>query len=102
MHIQNSDKTSENLSNRAILVIPFIELMGCQGCKFLFFYIDTSRNMTYIHGSYMSTTLYYRLTVAYLALSAVDLLGQLTDVQSDSSKIIDWVYSLQVEERDGM
>ena len=39
---------------------------------------------------------FYRVTVAFFALSSLDLLGGLQLVQSEAAKMIDWIYSLQI------
>ena len=37
-----------------------------------------------------------RVTIAYFALSGLDLLGALHEVEKDRVNIIEWIYSLQV------
>ena len=38
----------------------------------------------------------YRVTIAYFALSGLDLLGALHEIEKDKTDIIEWIYSLQV------
>ena len=38
----------------------------------------------------------YRVTIAYFALSGLDLLGELHEIEKDKTDIIEWIYSLQV------
>ena len=46
-------------------------------------------------------SVFCRLTVAYLSLSAINLLGCIGDLAADHKRIVDWIYSLQVEEANG-
>jgi geranylgeranyl transferase type-1 subunit beta len=36
------------------------------------------------------------MTIAFFALSGLDLLGALSEIEKDKESIIDWIYSLQV------
>lgn len=46
----------------------------------------------------LNYTLYfhYRLTIAFFALSGLDVLDSLDVITDEKEKIIDWIYSLQV------
>ena len=38
-----------------------------------------------------------RISVAYFSISGLDLLDSLGDIEDEREKIIDWIYSLQVQ-----
>ncbi|KAK3788326.1 hypothetical protein RRG08_025057 [Elysia crispata] len=39
----------------------------------------------------------HRISVAYFAISGLDLLGSLSDIEDEKENIIDWIYSLQIQ-----
>ncbi|RUS83103.1 hypothetical protein EGW08_009135 [Elysia chlorotica] len=39
----------------------------------------------------------HRISVAYFAISGLDLLDSLGDIENDKENIIDWIYSLQIQ-----
>ncbi|KAL8610793.1 hypothetical protein ACOMHN_016776 [Nucella lapillus] len=53
------------------------------------------RILRVIPGHYASLDT-HRMTIAFFALSGLDLLGALHEVEKDKSAFIDWIYSLQV------
>ncbi|XP_076465459.1 geranylgeranyl transferase type-1 subunit beta-like [Babylonia areolata] len=53
------------------------------------------RILQVIPGQYASLD-NHRMTLAYFALSGLDLLGALEEVDKDKAAIIEWIYSLQV------
>ena len=43
-----------------------------------------------------------RLTIAFFALSGLDVLNALDEIAGDKANYIDWIYSLQVLSKEGL
>ena len=58
--------------------------------------------ISYVHfktlsvNMYMFVWVFFRMTIAFFALSGLDLLNALESIEKQKNHIIEWIYSLQI------
>ena len=67
---------------------------------FLFYYMECKHKRDY--SKFSSTCFFSRLTIAFFALSGLDVLNALDEIADDKANYIDWIYSLQVLSKEGL
>ena len=45
---------------------------------------------------YMFVSVFFRMTIAFFALSGLDLLNALESIEKQKNYIVEWIYSLQI------